>query len=185
MKKMIKIGVIGTHGTRKTSLCYDFAGRLRSIGINAGIMEEVARNLPRFPGFDINEGTTRESQQWIIHSQIKKELEYLARGDVNPLFTDRAVIDNYMYYLYKFGNDNQALDALVNDWTKTYDLLVKLPILENKCLKTDSVRATNPEFQIGIDRLLEKELEIRGIPFHVYTTTEVVIEKVMLLMEKK
>lgn len=181
---MIKIGVIGSHGTRKTSLCYDFAGRLRSIGISAGVMEEVARKLPRFPSFDINEGTTRESQLWIIHTQIKEELEYWSRRDVNPLFTDRTVIDNYMYYLHKFERDNLALDALVNDWTKTYHLLVKLPILENKSLEIDSVRATNPDFQIGIDKLLEEELSERKIPFERYVSTEDIIEKVMLLLKK-
>ncbi len=182
---MIKIGVIGSHGTRKTSLCYDFAGRLRSIGINAGVMEEVARKLPRFPGFDINEGTTRESQRWIIHTQIKEELEYWSRRDVNPLFTDRAVVDNYMYYLNKFGNDDPALDALVNHWTRTYHLLVKLPILENKSLEIDSVRATNLDFQIGIDKLLEKELPERNIPFERYVSTEDIIAKVIFLLNKK
>lgn len=182
---MIKVAVIGTHGTRKTSLCYDFAGRLKSVGIGAGVMEEVARKLPRFHGFSINEGTTRESQLWIIQTQIKEELEYSARGDVNPLFTDRAVIDNYMYYFHRFGKDNPALDIYVDWWTKTYDLLVKMPILENRSLNVDPVRAERAEFKVAIDRLLEKELEIRGIPFHVYTTTEEVIEKVMLLMKKK
>ncbi len=182
---MIKVGVIGTHGTRKTSLCYDFSARLKSVGINAGFMEEVARNLPRFPGFNINEGTTKESQLWILHSQIKGELEYLARGDVDVLFTDRAVIDNWMYYIYRFGKDNLALDSLVNYWTKTYDLLVKLPILENKSLKEDPTRAKDLEFQSGIDELLEKELKEREIPFDNYSTTERVIERVMAILNIK
>ena len=180
---MIKIGVIGTHGTRKTSLCYDFAGRLKGVGINAGVMEEVARNRP--PGFNINEGTTRESQLWILHSQIKGELEYAARGDIEVLFTDRAVIDNWMYYVYRFKKDNPALDSLVNYWTKTYDLLVKLPILENKSLKEDPTRSKGLEFQLGIDELLERELTERGIPFNKYTTTENVMENVMALLNKK
>lgn len=182
---MIKVAIIGTHGTRKTSLCYELAGTLKTKGINAGVMEEVARELPRFPGFDINEGTTRESQEYIFHSQILGELKYGARGDVNPLITDRAVIDNYMYYVYKFGIDNLALDSLVNHWSKTYDLLVKLPILKNSTLNGDSVRAVNPDFQIGIDRLLERELIKRRISFDDYTTTEGIIEKVMILVNKK
>ena len=182
---MIKIGVIGSHGTRKTSLCYDFAGKLKGIGINAGVMEEVARNLPRFSGFNINEGTTRESQQWIIHSQIKRELEYAARGDIDLLFTDRAVIDNWMYYLYKFGKDDPVLDNYVNHWTQTYGLLVKVPILQNKSLEGDSVRAKDIAFQIGIDRLLERELTERRISFERYTTTEDLIQKVISVYEGK
>ncbi len=182
---MIKIGVIGTHGTRKTSMCYNLSGGLRKIGIDAGVMEEVARKLPRFPGFNINEGTTRESQQWIIHSQIKEELEYLARGDIDVLLTDRAVIDNYMYYLYKFGRDNVALDALVNDWTETYDLLVKLPIRKNKSLNADPIRSKNPKFKIGIDELLEREIIERRIHFDRYTSSNNVIKKVVTLLKKR
>ena len=39
MEKMIKVGIIGTHGTRKTSLCYDFARRLRSRFLERELIE--------------------------------------------------------------------------------------------------------------------------------------------------
>ena len=182
---MIKVGIIGTHDTRKTSLCYDLASKLKDGGISAGFMEEVARNLPASPGFKINEKTTRESQIWILHSQIKRELEYAARGDIDVLFTDRTVIDNWVYYLYRFKNDNPTLDSLVNYWTKTYNLLVKLPILKNKSLKADPKRAKALKFKLGIDELLEKELIERGIPFDYYTTRKKVIERVKALLNIK
>ncbi len=183
---MIKIGVIGTHGTRKTSLCYNLAGRLKSMGVSgAGVMGEIARILPPFPGFRINEGTNRESQQWIVYTQIKEELEFLARGDVNPLITDRTVFDNYMYYLLRFGKDNPAIDALVNNWTKTYNLLVKMSILKNNSLVEDPVRAKDEEFKLAIDNLLERELEEREIPFERYSTEESLIEKIKLFFPDK
>lgn len=185
---MIKVGIIGTHGTRKTSICYDLAGKLKAIGINAGVMEEVARNLPRFPPrFDINERTTLESQAFILHSQVKGELEFWARGDVNPLLTDRTVIDNHVYPIYRFGKDkiDPAYDAFVTYWTRTYDLLFKLPILKNKSMIDDPTRAVSDDFQVGIDRLLEEELREREIPFVRYTTPEDAIGRIMVLLDEE
>ncbi len=174
---MIKVAVIGTHGTRKTTICHQVIAGLKKREINAEYLGEIARNIPA--GLYINEATTRESQEWILHEQIAKEIEYSGRKDIDVLVCDRGVIDNYMYYVYRFGS-NPALDMLVNSRMKTYAGLFKLPI-KKLLLNCDLVRATDPVFQKAIDDLLEKELKERGILFQRYKGLETTINKIIAL----
>lgn len=54
----MKIALIGTHGTGKTTLAYDIISKLKKKGIDADFLGEVARICP----FPINEQTTKKSQ---------------------------------------------------------------------------------------------------------------------------
>jgi len=166
---MIKVAVIGTHGTRKTTICHKLVAGLKEAEINAEYLGEVARRAKQI-GFELNENTTLEAQQWIFHTQIARELEFLARPDVDVLVCDRGVIDNYMYLINRFGHQPE-IEGLINLHTKTYAHLFLVPI-NNGDLTSDQVRSTNPIFQLEIDRLLRQELKERDISFRHYTGLE-------------
>jgi hypothetical protein len=170
---MIKVAVIGTHGTRKTTLCHKLVAGLKEIEVNAEYLGEVAREAKQ-KGFEINERTTLEAQLWIFHTQIARELEFSVRPDVDVLVCDRGVIDNYMYLVKRFGYQ-QGIDEMVNLHTKTYTHLFRVPIRRNS-LSEDSVRSIDPVFQREIDDLLKKELKQRGIPYQGYRSLRKTIE---------
>ncbi len=178
---MIKIGIIGTHGIGKTTICHDLVAGLKKRGVNAEYLGEIAREAKK-AGFVLNEGTTKDSQRWIIYTQIAKELGIGAEGDVDALVCDRVTFDNYIYFINSFGKD-PLLDLIVDDHIKTYDLLFKVPI-NRSYLSDDKVRSIDPEFQKKIDELIEKELSERNIPFEVYTDVEDAINKIFNEMER-
>ena len=60
--------------------------------------------MVRFNPLGLNEGATPGAQLWVLMSQIQQELELRSRSEV--LVTDRAVVDNYAYYLRVTGGED-------------------------------------------------------------------------------
>ncbi len=158
---MKKIAFIGTHGTRKTTYSHGLAYYLKTHGINADLLYEVARKSP----LPINEARTPSTQRWILHTQIAEELAF-EKQELDALVCDRSVLDNYAYFVEKFGRDS-ALDAVVKSHVKTYDLLIKVPITTGE-IDDDGIRSTSKEFQTRIDEIVQnllKEFGVIVIPF--------------------
>jgi nicotinamide riboside kinase len=146
-----KIAFIGSHSVRKTNAVHSFAG---AVG-RSGRSVEVGREVIRFNPLGLNEGATPEAQLWVLMAQISQELELRSRAEV--LVTDRAVIDNYAYFLRATGGrDPFDVDPLVRRWCATYDLFVRL--LPDLPLKADGVRSTSERFQAEIEALLDEIL---------------------------
>lgn len=143
-----KIAFIGSHSVRKTNAVHSFAG---AVG-RSGRSVEVGREVVRFNPLGLNEGATAEAQLWTIVTQIQQELELRSNADV--LVLDRAVIDNFAYFLRVTGGDDPFdLRPLVAKWSQTYDLFVRLrPDIE---LKADGVRSTNTRFRNEIEKILD------------------------------
>lgn len=155
----MKIAFIGTHGVGKTALCYDVAGFLQRKGIHVELVLETAREAYS-AGFKLNEGTSKEAQEWILFRQIQKEIEALNRIKENNkkalVVCDRSLLDNYVYYVNKFGR-NKELEELIKEKIKGYDFLFIVPIFYSEDeIQEDSVRSTNKEFQIAIAGLVEE-----------------------------
>ena len=73
----------------------------------------------------MNERATPEAQLWVIMAQIREELELRSRAEV--LVLDRALIDNFAYFLRATkGQDPFDVTPLVARWSDTYDLYVRL-----------------------------------------------------------
>ena len=143
-----KIAFIGSHSVRKTNAVHSFAG---AVG-RSGRSVEVGREVVRFNPLGLNEGATPEAQLWTILTQIQQELELRNRADV--LVTDRAVIDNFAYFLrVTKGEDPFDVKPLVRNWSTTYDLYVRL--LPDIPLKADGVRSTNERFRNEIEKILD------------------------------
>jgi nicotinamide riboside kinase len=142
-----KIAFIGSHSVRKTNAVHSFAG---AVG-RSGRSVEVGREVIRFNPLGLNEGATPEAQLWVIMTQIQQELELRNRADV--LVTDRAVIDNFAYFLRATGGEDPFdVKPLVKGWCETYDLFVRLE--PDIPLKEDGVRSTNTRFRNEIEGIL-------------------------------
>ncbi len=142
-----KIAFIGSHSVRKTNAVHSFAG---AVG-RSGRSVEVGREVIRFNPLGLDEGSTPEAQLWVVMAQIQQELELRNRADV--LVTDRAVIDNFAYFLRSTGGvDPFDVTPLVRNWCGTYDLFVRL--LPDVPLKADGVRSINDEFRDEIETIL-------------------------------
>lgn len=150
-----KIAFIGSHGVGKTTLCYGLAARLKAADSSLDVVGEVARRCP----LPINRGTTLAAQSWILHSQIAEEIVAGSRYDV--VICDRSVLDNFVYLLLSSGPQPE-LEHLVDGWTKTYDLLVHVPITQNP--RADGLRSTDPIFQRAVHERLNQEIQRRNIP---------------------
>jgi len=154
---MKKIAFIGTHGIGKTTITHQTVAELKRRGVNAEFLGEVVRNCP----FPINEETSKESQMWVLHSQIVKEIELDKKCDW--LICDRSILDSYVYYFNKFGR-NRGVELFLKDYMKSYDLLIRIPINKD-FLKEDGIRSIDPEFQKEIDNKMLFLLEEMGVDF--------------------
>ena len=151
---MFKVALVGTHGVNKTTLAYELAGALKRKGRTVELLTEIARECP----FPLNEQATREAYLWIISRQIQLEIEKAPRADI--LVCDRSVLDNFAYYVRRYGSESEQAEALgmyCRSWMKTYDLLVRLPIAQ--ALAADGFRSTNERFQREIDSMCDELFE--------------------------
>lgn len=143
-----KIAFIGSHSVRKTNAVHSFAG---AVG-RSGRSVEVGREVVRFSPLGRNEGATPEAQLWAITAQIQQELEL--RNQAEVLVLDRAVVDNFAYFLrVTNGEDPFDVKPLVRRWSTTYDLFVRLR--PDVALKADGVRSTNEKFRNEIEKILD------------------------------
>lgn len=143
-----KIAFIGSHSVRKTNAVHSFAG---AVG-RSGRSVEVGREVARFNPLGINERATPEAQLWVITAQIQQELELGYRAEV--LVTDRAVVDNFAYFLRATGGeDPYQVEPLVRSWCATYDLFVRL--LPDIPIRVDGVRSTSDDFRDEIEAILD------------------------------
>lgn len=146
-----KIAFIGSHSVRKSNAVHAFAS---TVG-RAGRSVEVSREVVRFNPLGLNEGATPEAQLWVLVTQVQQELELRGRADV--VVTDRAVVDNFAYYLrVTDGADPFAAEPLIARWAATYDLFVRL--LPDVALLPDGVRSTNDAFRDEIEAILDRTL---------------------------
>ena len=102
-KKIIKIALIGTHRTGKTTQAYDLIAQLRKNDLDAEILKEVARDCP----YPVNEEATEEAQKWIIFTQMTREIELKRQIEINTknqgalkcnaIVGDRSALDSLIY----------------------------------------------------------------------------------------
>jgi nicotinamide riboside kinase len=155
----MKIAIIGTHGTGKTTLAYHIAAEAKSRGFNARLINECARDCP----FPLNEKFDLKGAQWIVATQIQKELQAEA-SKANFIVCDRSAIDPVMYLKHSSTKDlnicnelyhHQSYECLYefcNRWMITYDRIFFVIPTENKIVD-DGVRSTDANFQKSIHEL--------------------------------
>lgn len=153
--KKLKIGILGSHDTGKTTLAFALCSGLKSKHLFVGLVEESVRECP----FPINEMTNFLSQYWILNSQINYEIQKHTK--FNVIVTDRTVIDNYAYAVRASRmkridrDDLEILRIKSQHWAKTYDFLFYTKIPKKK-LEDDGFRSTAKAFQIEIDKIIKE-----------------------------
>ena len=156
-----KIGLIGTHGTGKTTLAALVSGELKKAGIEAKFIGEVATEAKE-KGLAINEKTTIQAQMWILYTQFAAELvlgtERHDRPNYQVLICDRGP-DNYCYLEHNVGRDEDALQMILNHARNfPYDRLYLLPITESGIRGGAGTRSVNPGFQKDMDNKIRSFL---------------------------
>lgn len=164
----MKIALIGAHGSGKTTLGYDIAASLKKIDFNVDVLGEVSRDCP----FPINENTTEEAQKWILFTQYIREIE--KEGKCDYLICDRSLLDNYAYYVRKFGR-SPILEPFILDHMKSYGYLFKTPI-NKEYLTKDGKRSIDKKFQQEIDMGVYELLNKFKIDFYDYIDLEKTME---------
>jgi nicotinamide riboside kinase len=157
-----KIAFVGSHGVRKTTAAHAFASTMQRAGRSVEYGREVIRDNP----LPINEAATGEAQLWVLVSQVRQELELAPKAEV--LVTDRAVVDNFAYYLRACGMvDRFQVEPLVRTWATTYDLVVRLR--PDVALRADRMRSTSDAFRAEIEAILDDVLP-RLVPASRFVT---------------
>lgn len=155
----MKIAVIGTHGTGKSTLSYFLASYYKMQGKNVKIVQEVARSCP----FPINDGLTKESVLWIYHEHSRKELEASKLFDV--AICDRSSFDSFVYAkhfnIFDEGMQSSFIEAKKNLMTGYDHVIFVRPDMP---LHADGVRSTNQYFQDSVDHIFSENLI--GVRYH-------------------
>ncbi|OGS59953.1 MAG: hypothetical protein A3J79_02380 [Elusimicrobia bacterium RIFOXYB2_FULL_62_6] len=161
-KRPYKIAFISTHGTGKTTLCYEVAAELKKHGLKVKVFSEIAASAYE-QGIPINETTTLPAQLYIMMQHITEELRAIIRN-YQVVICDRSVFDNLVYMERRCGENKFIRDFLQGYAEKfQYDMIYKLPLIGN--LEDDGIReAYNKEFQVDIYDRLNKLLEDLNIP---------------------
>lgn len=165
MKSPMKIAIIGTHSTGKTTIIETLSSALQEKNQLIHILPEYARLCP----FPINENTTIEAQKWILLQQITEETKIDHSKQV--LITDRATLDNFAY-MWRIGEklNISHFEKAAAEHMATYDFIFKTRKL-NVNAKEDGVRTTDGEFRDMIDRLISLLLKKHNIPFTLLPDT--------------
>lgn len=153
----MKIALIGTHSTGKTTILSHLYARLQENGVKVCIVPEMARLCP----YPINETSTIEAQEWILNAHIEAEKQ--AENAYDMVLCDRATIDNFAYFLKTIERTSCVLPN--NKWeqitmahARTYSHIFKTQKL-SLFAKPDAQRATNEKFRDEIDQLIALLLE--------------------------
>lgn len=148
----MKISIVGTHGTGKSTLSYNLAAYYKSIGKSVKIVQEVARSCP----FPINEKMTIEAAKWIFLEHSRKELEAMKNQVV---IGDRSVFDSFVYAEY-FKLEDEVLShyrKLAISMLDSYDKLIF--VRPNLFIHDDGIRSKDTEFQSSIDEIYSRNLK--------------------------
>jgi len=156
-KRPYKISLISTHGTGKTTLCYEVAAELKKRGLKVKVFSEIAASAFE-QGIPINETTTLPAQMYIMMQHITEELRGILRG-YQVVVCDRSVFDNLAYMERRCGT-NPFIREFLKGYAEEfpYDVIYKLPMVGE--LMDDGIRdAQSREFQEDIYNRLNTLLE--------------------------
>ncbi|MFH1744839.1 MAG: ATP-binding protein [bacterium] len=185
----MKIVILGSHGTGKTTIAQELHKYLREKyttrvggvlvdGINNPDKTVLAKTisgqhlrwkyLPDGPiealqkGFPVNDITSVESEWWIIAKQI--ELELLTP---QPWVADKCLIDILAYAHFLFQHEPEFLRVAGEMIKKNinYDLVIYLPTGEFP-IEDNGMRSTDPKFQKDIDDVILDLLMELNIPYY-------------------
>jgi nicotinamide riboside kinase len=153
----MKVGILGPHGSGKTSLINALGKALADEGKEVAVLWEAARLCPH----ELNLDGTEEGQAWIFAKQLMMEAEALG---FDVVLVDRTPLDQlaYIFALVRRGKASnefgQLYFHLAYGWMSTYDLLIYVPAEFPP--EDDGVRDTDPAYQKEIDASIRTLIEV-------------------------
>ena len=152
------IGLMGTHGTGKSTLARALFNEQKHITPRITTITEVARLCP----YSINQHTSQEAQLWIFHTQLARELEAMHQYDF--IICDRTILDSLAYAEHAGLSD--VVDAcmpMALNWLERYTQILWFRPVPGRLVE-DGFRDTDPDFQKSIDSILETWIHVYHIP---------------------
>lgn len=155
---MKKIAITGTHGVGKTTLAHQICVFLKESNYNVTIVEEKARSCP----FAINEKATIDTEIWMVHTQIRSELQAKA-NKFEISVSDRCSLDAIVYW-HDRNTPNTYFEMLRDaalQWVHTqYDLIVLVePSSDTDAYAVDAVRDSSIQYRNRIRDLFRVYIE--------------------------
>jgi len=160
----MKIGLLGTHCTGKTTFAKDICEEIPGY-----MVSESARDCP----YPLNQSGDIRSQMWILTEQMRRETAAVCENAT--VVCDRTTIDNMAYaqWLFDHGRLNPRyyqpyIDAAAS-WISTYDVLIYVPFDPSIPLELDGVRLDDRKYQQEIDEIISSFIDMLDIPVHEAT----------------
>lgn len=178
---LIRIGVTGSHGTGKTTLCKILADTLKIpyIEEQARISFEVL-NMQDLDIARLDNDKFSNFQQDVIRRQINEEYKH-----GNNFISDRTTLCNYAYYKVNTKDapkiKNGYRSIALNNFSCGYDLVIYIPIIFELVL--DGVRNKGEDYRLKVDAIIQNHLYLNpnvyclqsdGVENRVKELTEVI-----------
>jgi hypothetical protein len=172
-KKIIAFS--STHGTGKSSSSYTIASKMKVVGYNVVVLDELARRSP----FPINQGAGPKTQAWLMAKQITEELELSDRYDL--VITDRGVFDAYCYSMVLGHTELTDYALPLIQHVKTY--YKHLYVLDHNSFSyhiADGVRDMDPRFRENVQLKILEVYRQYGVDYKLIHSIEEVYKDLNL-----
>ncbi|WP_406003922.1 AAA family ATPase [Streptomyces sp. NBC_00829] len=152
----VRIGVLGTHSTGKTTLLKRIEMELRGHGLTVARTGRLAKRAAAI-GLPKMQRHTEVSTEWIIVQGVADELAAVAQG-AQVVLADRAALDALAYYCAALefreeqldGLESERLRLLVATQTAKYDLLLSTEL--DPDMPVDPSHDYDPHYRFLVDR---------------------------------
>lgn len=155
----MKIGIMGAHGTGKTTFVRQMTSRIAGVPEveQVSVIGGLARRCP----WPINQETSDRAQRWIWLMHKVSELETSDKGGV--IICDRTLLDPLVYAAVA------GLEAVIDDylpatleWMETYDTVYWMRPVAGRLVE-DGQRDVDPAFQAEVDRVFGEWIHTFGV----------------------
>jgi hypothetical protein len=168
---MIKIGMMGAHGTGKTSMAQ---AMLDGPFSSFSLVPSTARQIKAY-GYPINREATELSQILVPLLRMVDEAEAFTnqhnRMYKQGLISDRTLVDSLAYTMYQNLHVWESGDLIENVTMRlaqmhinTYNVLLYFPIYWDNV--DDGVRDPDEQYRRDIDNNIKTILELLGINYY-------------------
>lgn len=170
MRRMLKIGITGTHSTGKTTLAKALAEELClplipeqariAIGkFKIDDLDKFKEDADMFSTFQID----------ILRRQLNEEMKHYHSGFIS----DRTTLCNFAYYAVNTCDSPKFFETYkkiaLDNFVETYDVVFYVPIMFD--LVDDGVRNKSVEYQRKIDNYIRYHLGMRKNVYEVKSKT--------------